>query len=268
MPTSQSFLLIYCAVDSILTGSLFRSSEAREQPSSGLKQELLPDRTTVYANKPIHCLYTHCHLYTANKLYIYVRCISFGICCVSLYWGDQVIEYKYVVNLHWGFEFERSQRFHFLEFLFEQCRSSSVGQMRCHHRSNHLCLSVSSSTQQQQPMFEINGARPPSIYFTNTTTKRCSIFDKKIWRGKSQPTTTKWNCDICWEPILYLSICHWRNWKIWIFSCNKLTTWTYLKCAKSYLSSLVNVNTFNHWINVIFIFAANLFCAFYVALFR
>ena len=30
----------------------------------------------------------------------------------------------------------------------------------------------------------LNQWSPPSIYFT-TTTKRCSIFDKKIWRGKA-----------------------------------------------------------------------------------
>ena len=239
------YIVLWLISDSWLNSKWFTFQVLPSQRAAIIRTEA---RAAARSNHSI-CQQAHTlSLYTlslvySKKLYICVRCIPFGISCVSLYWGDQVIEYKYVVNLHWGFEFERSQRFHFLEFLFEQCRSSSVGQMRCHHRSNHLCLSVSSTTQQQQPMFEINGARPPSIYFTNTTTKRCSIFDKKNWRGKSQPTTTKWNCDICWEPILYLSICHWRNWKIWIFSCNKLTTWTYLKCAKSYLSSLVNVNT-------------------------
>ena len=123
--------------------SHFRSSQAREQPSSGLK---LPDQTTVYANKSIHCIYTQA-AYTERNC-IYVRCcISFGIC---LYWGDQVIEYKYVVNLHWGLSLRDLSVF-FLFWNFYLNNASSVGQKRC-HRSNHLCLSVSFSTQ--QPMFE------------------------------------------------------------------------------------------------------------------
>lgn len=98
--------------------SHFRSSQARKQPPSGLKLEL-PDQTTVYANKSIHCLYTRA-FYT-EKLYI----------CALLY----IIRYmlspilrrsSYRVQIcgesTLGFEFERSQRFlFFLEFLFEQC---------------------------------------------------------------------------------------------------------------------------------------------------
>ena len=209
----------------------------------------------------VTCLYS-------RKLYIYVRCISFGICCdVSLYWGDQVIEYKYVVNLHWGFQFERSQRFFFFwnfylnnaDHQLAKCAVIivviiSVYPCLLRHNNNNQCL------KSMEPARQVYISPPPSDVLY--------LIRKSGGEKASQLHTTKWNRDICWETILYLSICHWRNWKIWIFSCIELTTWTYLKCAKSYLSSLVNVNTFNHWINVIFIFAANLLCAFYAALFR
>ena len=98
--------------------SHFRSSEAREQPSSGLKQRL-PDQATVYANKSIHCLYTRAFytekLYIRALLYIFRYMLS-PILRRSSYrvqiCGESTL----------GFEFERSQRFlFFLEFLFEQC---------------------------------------------------------------------------------------------------------------------------------------------------
>ena len=89
--------------------SHFRSSQAREQPSSGLKQEL-PDQTAVYANKSIHCLYTQAFytekLYMCALLYIFRYMLS-PILRRSSYrvqiCGESTL----------GFEFERSQRFLF-----------------------------------------------------------------------------------------------------------------------------------------------------------
>ena len=139
--------------------------------------------------------------------------------------------------------------------------ASSVGQTRC-HRSNHLFICVFST---QQPMFESmepkGGTR--QVYISPPPSDVLYLIRKKTGGVKGQ-RPTKWDRDICWESILYLSICHWRNWKIWTFPVLSWQ-WTYLKCAKSYLSSLVYVNTFNHWINVIFIFAAILLCAFNAA---
>jgi hypothetical protein len=108
--------------------------------SCQIKPQYMPTSPyTVFIHKPSiqrNCICVRC-------------CISFGICC-RLYWGDQVIEYKYVVNLHWGLSLrDLSVFFSFWNFYLNN--ASSVGQTRC-HRSNHLCLSVSSSTQ--QPMFE------------------------------------------------------------------------------------------------------------------
>ena len=138
--------------------------------------------------------------------------------------------------------------------------ASSVGQMRC-HRSNHLFICVFST---QQPMFESmepkGGTR--QVYISPPPSDVLYLIRKT--GGVKGQRPTKWDRDICWESILYLSICHWRNWKIWTFPVLSWQ-WTYLKCAKSYLSSLVYVNTFNHWINVIFIFAAILLCAFNAA---
>ena len=98
---------------------------------------------TVFIHKPsiqrLNCIHVRC-------------CISFGICCRGLYWGDQVIEYKYVVNLHWGLSLrDLSVFFSFWNFYLNN--ASSVGQMRC-HRSNRLCLSDVSISKTQQPMFE------------------------------------------------------------------------------------------------------------------
>ena len=87
----------------------------------------------------------------------------------------------------------------------------------------------------------LNQWSPPSIYFTTTTPSDVLYLIRKS--GGEKPAYNKMKLWHLLGIILYLSICHWRNWKLRIFSCIKLTTWTYLKCAKSYLSSLVNVNT-------------------------
>ena len=120
----------------------FRPSQAREQPPPGLNMScrIKPQ----FMPRDIHC---------------------------------QVIEYKYVVNLHWGWVWEISA----FSFLFRISIWTMHHQLAkravivviisvypCLLRRNNQCL---------------NQWSPPSIYFT--TTKRCSIFDKKIWRGKA-----------------------------------------------------------------------------------
>ena len=219
-------------IDSIIT--LLRISGPPKPESSHhqdwsrgcqIKPQYMPTSPyTVFIHKPSiqrNCIYVRC-------------CISFGICC-RLYWGDQVIEYKYVVNLHWGLSLrDLSVFFSFWNFYLNN--ASSVGQTRC-HRSNHLCLSVSSSTQ--QPMFE--SMEPAKYIFHHTTPSDVLYLIRKS--GGEKPAYNKMKLWHLLGIIMYLSICHWRNWKLRIFSCIKLTTWTYLKCAKSYLSSLVNVNT-------------------------
>ena len=178
IPTFLAFL-DYC----IFHLPLFRSSQAREQPPPRLRscqrkkaQCILPSWYTVYTKEPCYTVYMFSYT-TCVEACIRVRCISFGFGVCPLYWEDQVFEYKYVVNLHWGWIWEISA----FSFLFgisiwtmhHQLAKCAVivviiSVYPCLLRRNNQCL---------------NQWSPPSIYFT--TTKRCSIFDKKIWRGKA-----------------------------------------------------------------------------------
>ena len=198
--TERSSVLIYLVLlcwctfcDSLwnlLHLSLCRSSQAREQPPPRLRscqrkkaQCILPSRYTVYTNEPCHTVYMFSYT-TCVESCIRVRCISFGFGVCPLYWEDQVFEYKYVVNLHWGWIWEISA-FSFLFWNFYLNNASSVGQTRC-HCSDHLFIRGVFSTQPMFQSMEPTGACQVYILPRHQAT---SIFDKKIWRKKTRIVT-------------------------------------------------------------------------------
>ena len=163
---------------------------------------------------------------TCVEACIRVRCISFGFGVCPLYWEDQVFEYKYVVNLHWGWIWEISA-FPFLFWNFYLNNASSVGQTRC-NCSDHLFIRGVFSTQPMFQSMEPTGACQVYILLRHQAT---SIFDKKIWRKKPG----LWH--FLGSYILYhQSFATWRNWKTWAFSWINLTT-NMLRVCKNYLSS-------------------------------
>ena len=121
---------------------------------------------------------------TCVEACIRVRCISFGFGVCPLYWEDQVFEYKYVVNLHWGWIWEISA-FSFLFWNFYLNNASSVGQTRC-NCSDHLFIRGVFSTQPMFQSMEPTGACQVYILPRHQAT---SIFDKKIWRKKTRIVT-------------------------------------------------------------------------------
>ena len=127
----------------------FRPSQAREQPPPGLNMScrIKPQ----FMPRDIHC---------------------------------QVIEYKYVVNLHWGWIWEISA-FSFLFWNFYLNNASSVGQTRC-NCSDHLFIRGVFSTQPMFQSMEPTGACQVYILPRHQAT---SIFDKKIWRKKTRIVT-------------------------------------------------------------------------------
>ena len=182
---------IYC----IFHLPLFRSSQAREQPPPRLRscqrkkaQCILPSWYTVYTNEPCYTVYMFSYT-TCVEACIRVRCISFGFGVCPLYWEDQVFEYKYVVNLHWGWIWEISA-FSFLFWNFYLNNASSVGQTRC-NCSDHLF--IRGVFQHNQCFNQWSPLAPAKYIFYRATKRRLYLIRKS--GGKNQ------DYDIFWEAI-------------------------------------------------------------------